>query len=63
MAYIEFCLRWIACIRRHPLERRTYIWPLYSYISGGLHVLGTIHLSGDPIYGLYRVTSQVDCMY
>ena len=63
MAYIGLRLRWIACIRRHPPERRPYIWPLYSYISGGLHVLGAIHLSGDLIYGLYKVTSQVDCMY
>ena len=47
MVYIEFCLR-----------RR---WRLIG--GGGLHVLGAIHLSGEHIYGLYIVTSQVDCMY
>ena len=63
MAYIGLRLRWIACTRRHPPLRRPHIWPVYSYVSGELHELGAIHLSGDPIYGIYRVLSEVDCMY
>ena len=56
MAYIGLRLRWIACIRRHPPERRPCIWPLHSYVSGGLHVLGAIHLRGDILAARARRT-------